>query len=719
MNFLIYSISLISGSLLWENLWWISLLPLTLLLYKFVKQRLVIIFFIVGFIQGLYFYYPYLKIESSYPNYKNQKFDIFGSVSNFENRKFILKVDKIRSREGELSLYFPFKVYVYLNDNITTLNEKDYIKVSSTLKIPEDENIGSFNFRDYLKSRGIQFVLYLNGGKELEVLKNSKSNNFILNYKNYINKVIVESDIPDSLKGFVIAITTGDRSFLSLKDKKFLLLNGLSHIFSISGFNVAIFFALILIFFRILTLKLNNFYLPYLLSFPLLLPYIFFMGGDFPIVRAGIAAIIVILSLFIKRYKTPFDTLFLIFLVIILISPYSFLNISFQFSFMVVFALIFFTRNSSIKSNILIFFLILIVSFIAGIPLSLYHFAVIYPKGILANIAAIPVFTFAIIPASTILIFLIYIKPIALILIKFSAYIMDILFKLLNIIPEIDPFFYRSLDLVEIILLSLVIFLIINILSRVDRLNKKILIKTFTALLFIVTTNFLYSNFQDIRPKVTLLNFGKSVAVLIKSRKNYLIYTNCNLNLFERKIHPFLLKNRVKDIDYLILPFILYNSSETLLKVSNSINIKNLVVNDKRILDNESFSYIKKFTAKENINIDELSIIYPPEDKFYLLTYRNSSIVLKFKDILITYSMTSDIVDYLKFKNKFNYKLLITYDRDSALPSANSKEIVLKDRDNFGYSNLIEIYPDKGDKIKVVRDKESFIFRCFRKIFNN
>ncbi len=642
----------------------------------------------MGIFQGAYFNYPYLKLANLIQYRENVYF--YGNVVYKKKNQLVISVNKIYDIKHKryINIKFKMALYIFLKKNSLPLEKNYYVKVYSRLLIPHNRNPGAFNFETYLKGRGIQFVSYVHCIKNIKILKKEHKNNFIETYREFIKNKIRAESIPDFYKGLIIAITTGDKSFLYRNSKKFIIKNGISHLFSISGLHVGTFFLFSLIILRIVFFKLNNFYLPYICALPLTVFYLIFMGNNLPAIRAGFILIMFVLSLFIKRYKDSYDTLGLIFLLLIISSPYSFLNLSFQYSFIVVFALIFYAKNRVYKNGINDFFAILIIAFLAGVPLSCYYFSKIYLKSIVANIVAVPVFTFFIIPFTILLIFSGGINFLVVSLTQIIYFLMKVVKIILDSLGDFTPVYIHSFDVIEIILWYAVVFIIIYLIANISKMNKFILNKIFVSLSVLIFLIVCYGHFFEKKSFIGIIDVNREEAVIIKDKKNYLIATLNNINHFQRDILPVLLKKRVYKIDYLIIPFVFKNMKTVLSEFIQIINVKNIIVNDNRIKNLQCLKKINCYNVKEGDSVGSIKILYPPKDNFYLLNYKNSSIVLQYKDVMITYNLTKDIFYYLHFYKKYDFKLLIAY---KFFGKIKENFIILNKKGHRGY---IEIYPD-------------------------
>ena len=693
MTFLILSLSFISGVLLWDTFYSV-LIFIGLFFFKYTGKILIIVFFVLGILQGLYFNYPYIKLSNHVQNHN--KIIAYGEVIQKRKNQIVLSVNKISKNYDSKTLKIKFKIAIYsFRKNIfKNIDENDYVKVCLILRTPQYLNPGTFNYKNYLKGKGIHFTSYIKHYNDIIVLKKVRNSNFIANYRNYIKKKILEKNIPAFYKGLIIAISTGDKNFLSKESREFLIKNGISHLFSISGLHVGTFFVFCLILLRIIFLRFNFFYMPFILSIPFTIFYVAFMGGNYPAIRAGLILVFFVLSLFVKRYRDSYDTLGLIFLIIVCLNPYVFYNISFQYSFIVVFFIIFYSKNRVYKSKLRDFFAILVIAFISGIPLSSYYFSKIYIKGLAANIIAVPCFTFIIIPLSLFLILFGSFDIVTSMIINILFLLMKGIKTILDCLGSYKPILIHSFSLFEIIIWYLIIFLTVYMISNIEKFSIRKINKSVLSIVILMITITLYNKISVKNNYLGIIDVPRDEAIFIKGSKKYLISTLNSFKQFDRIILPVLLKKRISNLDYLIVPFVKRNLPDTLEKVVKTLQIKNIVVNDNRICKKQYLKKVNCFNVKENDRVGKIKILYPPNDKYYLLNYKNSSIVMDYKRVFITYNLTKDIFAYLKFKRNNNFKLLVAY--NFYMRNAENSLVLNKQRGQ-GY---MEIFPEKDFIIK-------------------
>lgn len=215
-------------------------------------------------------------------------------------------------------------------------------------------------------------------------------------------------------------LATGDRGAISDEDAEAMRRSGLAHLLSISGLHVtAVVGAVYLLVLRILALfppLALRFRLPLVAAgFAALaaLGYTLMTGAQVPTIRACVAALLVLTALILGRSAITLRMVAAGALFVLVIWPESLVGPSFQLSFAAVTAIIamhehpkvqalFARREEAVLKRfgriILALFLTGLVVELALMPIALFHFHKAGLYGALANIIAIPLTTFVIMP---------------------------------------------------------------------------------------------------------------------------------------------------------------------------------------------------------------------------------------------------------------------------------------------------------------------------------
>ncbi len=257
-----------------------------------------------------------------------------------------------------------------------------------------------FNYRDYLKHKGIYCILSVKKDSVIKVLDKNNGNalmSFSFRIKHRLRDVIVKNLSPFSA-GILNALILGDRQDLSPYFSDILMKLGTIHIIAISGFNVGIVAFIILLILKIIKIPRKA---RYILTMLLLIIYCILTGGSAPVARATIMAAVFLSAYFFAREVNIYNSLSLATLIILAVNPWQLFEISFQLSFLSVISIVWLApKIYSVfpeKLNKITYFRFLILTFSASsaawiglIPLIAYYFKTFTTLTVLANMIIVP-----------------------------------------------------------------------------------------------------------------------------------------------------------------------------------------------------------------------------------------------------------------------------------------------------------------------------------------
>ncbi|RSU58284.1 ComEC/Rec2 family competence protein [Sphingomonas koreensis] len=237
----------------------------------------------------------------------------------------------------------------------------------------------------------------------------------------------VQSQIEGSAGGIAAALVTGDRGAISEADGEALGRSGLAHLLSVSGLHVtAVVGATMLLVLRLLALS------PALaLRWPLpviaagaagvaAVGYTLLTGAEVPTMRSCIAALMVLAAMMLGREAITLRLVAFGALVVLLLWPEALMGPSFQMSFAAVTAIVALHESRRVRGwferreegwgwrlvrGVGSLLLTGLVVEIALTPIALFHFHKSGVYGALANIIAIPLTTFVIMPLAAVALF--------------------------------------------------------------------------------------------------------------------------------------------------------------------------------------------------------------------------------------------------------------------------------------------------------------------------
>lgn len=230
----------------------------------------------------------------------------------------------------------------------------------------------------------------------------------------------IRSRLEGGAGGIAVSLATGDQHSISEEDAEAMRRSGLAHLFSVSGLHLTAVVGAVML----LTLKLLALSPRLALHWPLMLiaaaaaalagvAYTLLTGAEVPTVRACIAALLVLLAIALGREALTLRLVATGALIVLLLWPESLAGASFQLSFAAMVAIVALHEHPRIRTllarreeglvqrlgrGLLGLALTGLAVEAALSPIALYHFHKAGVYGALANMVAIPLTTFVIMP---------------------------------------------------------------------------------------------------------------------------------------------------------------------------------------------------------------------------------------------------------------------------------------------------------------------------------
>jgi competence protein ComEC len=219
-----------------------------------------------------------------------------------------------------------------------------------------------------------------------------------------------------------IALITGQRQGITNDTRNAFADSGLAHILAISGLHISLVAGLLFLILRrllslipIITRQYNVKKFTCFATIPATFFYVALSGFGYPAIRAFYMTMFACLAIAMDKHPFNMRSLSLAAFLILLIFPESAISVSFQLSFAAVLALIAFYEkpwmymkniniNQGIAGKVILYIvgicMTTIVATLATTPISLYYFKKMTLNSVFANLLAIPLTGFIIMPAS-------------------------------------------------------------------------------------------------------------------------------------------------------------------------------------------------------------------------------------------------------------------------------------------------------------------------------
>lgn len=570
-------------------------------------------------------------------------------VKNQNDYSFIVK---LKTNNGE-------KVQCRIYDYQGELNYGDLISGDGIIRIPTGtRNPGGFNYRQYLKSKNIHYILTLDANSV--GLNDDSNNSFVFNALRDIRYNIVamiNEGFDERANVFLRGVILGEKALDTESNDNFQQL-GIAHILAVSGLHVGYIYLLIHFISRILRIGKGA---ELIIIVVFLYCYCYLVGFSISVIRASLMLLILELSRFYDKKYDTLNVLTLLGTLLLLINPYTLFTPGFQLSFGCVLAitLIYPYLNNKIKfhSGILDYIKsmgILTISIQVGVlPLMIYHFNSISMLSVVANILIVPIVGLVIVGFFICIILRIitgyfFVSSLIQILIAVIYYISSFLSSIpyTNII--LSPLGVNTLIYYYLFLFASLGYFYLKS-KKNDSLIKGIVI--------VNTLGFLLIHVIIPQPlKVTVLDVGQGDSILIETPGDKTILIDGggqrNYSVGDNILLPIFLYKNIKKIDLVIATHSHNDHILGIIELLDDISIEGIMINCiedmeyEELINNAKKYNIPIFTNDQAIikmeDSVKLQCIYPKKS-MSTIEGNNSSIVslLKYKDI--SFLFTGDL----------------------------------------------------------------------------
>ncbi len=332
----------------------------------------------------------------------------------------ILKNPQILSRNmGGVALH---KVRLSVREFDQLPYPGDRIRIRAGLMPPPAPTMpGDFDYARQLWFQDIGAVGYAVGKPEI-IEKGAKASGLSTRQR-FVMAEEIRTTIAGDAGGLAAALITGQRSGISRQTSENMRSSGLAHLLAISGLHMGLLTGVAFFFSRFLLSRSEYLTLRYpikkwaaLIAMAAGVVYVYLSGGAIPTVRAFIMVSIIFAGILLDRKAISLRLVAIAAMVILVLTPEVLLSVSFQMSFAAVVALVavYERRASWLASrpgrNItgnwrqkMVFYVaaMLLTTLIAELaiaPFALFHFNKLVQYGLLANLLAMPVMAFWVMP---------------------------------------------------------------------------------------------------------------------------------------------------------------------------------------------------------------------------------------------------------------------------------------------------------------------------------
>lgn len=673
----------------------IAILVCVLLLFKRVKNALMYLLCVVLFLTGSirYDYVSDITRRKLHP-FLNKTIDICAEITEDvkiteKTISFYADVVSVSDKSGmhTINEKIRFSKYIENNDDVLKFAELslgDVVLLRGEISTPKDAmNSGGFSYADYLKTENVFFQSDLKNN-DFKITEH-KTRSILHSWANFRKKCISFFDeaFPEEEGAVLKAFVTGDSSSVSDEVEESFSNSGLSHILAVSGLHVAVFISLVVALLKLFNVSKRK---EMLFSAVAALFFVFFTGASVSALRAGILAVFAFVAKLIYRKSDSLTTLSLAAAMLSAFDPLVVYSASFMLSFSATAGILLFYNTISVflirfyKSaeskphiykilrNIFDSFAVGISAQIFVIPLLVYLFSGFSVMSVISTMLVTPFLSF-LLAGGILFIALSFIHPT--LAMPVGGYIY-ILAKLMLLIAEyLGGFSFSKIIFGEItpFLLLMYALVIAAVLFAIKK-RKAAYITAIISLAVLSVFGVVNKSVNIDIAQVSFINVGQGDCALFKA------FGDCDVLIdsggYENSegtgefiIAPYLVKNGVNDIEYVLISHLDKDHTIGLMGLLEEMKVKNLIIpygqsdteNKNEILEKakENNVNVIYFAAGDKLNINddiEICALLPDGDVFkYAKSDNDSGMVLKLSygesSFLFTGDISSDIEKYL------------------------------------------------------------------------
>ena len=514
------------------------------------------------------------------------KYYHFKSVFNTNDTEFIGIVEDYIIKDNQIKISLKSKeriivTYKYTGKVFNNLSYGDKIKVTGVLKEPSTNNIfNNFNYKKYLYNKKIYYII-----EASKIDKIQNNNNHIYTIKNLLYTRI------NSLKSsnYIKALLFGDNK-LDKEIKTSYQINGISHLFSVSGFHINFITSIIYFYLDRVTYNKKIKYI----TVDIFLVLYLLLCNTTSLLRCTVMNILLSINHLLKINIKKIDIVLLTLILCIIINPFIIYDIGFIYSYTISFFLILYKNKYKTNNKLLKIIYISLISFLVSLPINIYTSYEINFLSIILNIIIVPIVSLILLPLSLLtLIFPILdniLYLITSILEKISLYTSNInIFKLILSKPSI----------ILIIIYYLVIILILS--------KNKHYYLILILLIFHKTIPLYNGNLE-----VVMFDVGEADSMLISTpskKVNILIDTGRGIDI--NNIIIYLKSIGISKLNYLIITHGDEDHIGGALYLIDNFKVDNVILNkgDYTELEVELITHLKNKNIKYTNNINKIPLL--------------------------------------------------------------------------------------------------------------
>lgn len=497
-------------------------------------------------------------------NYLNKPIVVKGEIVelpkiNTQGTQFIFKATT--PFEGRLKLSW------YSNtNNKSKANQMPNLHVGDTwqlrLKLKQNngyQNLGSFNYERWLFYKRINATGYV---------RNSNDNQRINTKTFSINQLrqTIRDSLLDVLEkkefgGVINALIIGDRSLIPDKQWSLFKSTNTTHLSVISGLHIGLISGLVFFLIQFLWRRCSRLtliapaqvigaYFGFVSAFL----YALIAGFSIPTTRAFIMASVVFISIILRRHHNIWQLYAVALLLVLINDPLSIFSVGFWLSFYVVAIIIYGAKQQQEKSWLYrLIYIQILVSF-ASVPLTIWFFSSVSLLSPIANLIAIPIFSFITIPLSLIGALWFFGDFIDLSEISFSIANWSLL-QLSTVLEQLQMLNFNQWHYTQTSWIDLVVFVLLVLIAIAPKALKLRYLSLLGLALMLFAPQ---ASMDNNSMRMTVLDVGQGLASVIQTKNHTLLFDtgaqySSGFNLGQSVVTPYLRAKGIQYLDKLII----------------------------------------------------------------------------------------------------------------------------------------------------------------------
>ncbi len=527
----------------------------------------------------------------------------------------------------------------------------DYIRFKVKFKpFRNFQNPGGFDREKFFRYRGFQVQGKIQRASELMLIRKNQGNALWQKITAIRLQIIdfVRKNSPREAAAVILAMTVGERGGIPEQVKENFRQSGTAHVLAISGLHVGI--VAFLIIFLIQRLLLNWHWLALRLNIRLIahlaaiLPLIFYAliaGGSISVIRATIMIITFMLALLLGRQRDLLNILAMAGFVILILSPPSLFDVSFQLSFTAVAAILLlaplFEPEGSNKPSLNFQFRRLIIGLLAVSfsailgtwPLVAHYFHIFSPVSLVANVLVVPLMGFLALPLSFGAIITAYLyPPLAQGLLFLAAQVVEINLFIIDFLVRL-PYSWQLVGPPSVGQLSLYYSFLLIVTGRLKSFRGQVALSpraiqgynfAIAAIIIIVIAggifDFVKNRLSD-EMRVTAIDVAQGSATLIEVPRGKTILIDGGgasygrFDVGRNVVAPVLLARGIKKIDLVILTHPHSDHFQGLIYIINNFKVRQIWTNGQRITEPD-FLRLMEAIDRKKVPHHQVTAMTPP-----------------------------------------------------------------------------------------------------------